>query len=820
MSATQTPSVIPGASSPGGDKRFLLRSVDAVRVADSGDSVDLDVTAVAFQSLGRSRGIITVESPLAQGLEHLLPNAPDWAAGEDGEAGEAAKIAEADIRRGSIRVRAGGPRCLRVTIVSGGGWAGAADGIDDGIVTDANPGGVAIDVRETPDHVEVTGEGIALRLQRRPFRLEVLDANGATIARSGGDRRQVAGFPMVPAVAFEPGRVSMTMEIAPGELFSGLGEQFSSTVHNGRSFQLIADDALGAGTGLTYKAVPVMHSSEGYSLFVNTPGPMAVDVGSSFPAVLELVNEEERLDCFIFAAPTLKERLSDYTAITGRMSVPPRWAFGVWMSRCRYRSRVELEEVAAQLRQRDMPCDVLHIDPDWLERDLLNCDFVWSDTKYPNPKAMIANLGSQGFHISVWALPYLDPQSPVFAEASEAGFVVTGGDGTPAQVARTFSRDGRPRHLVDFSNPAARDWWKAKNRTLLDLGVSVIKCDFGEGLPDDAIMSDGRRGRAWRNLYPIWYSRTVSETLAERDGTEALVWSRSGWAGSQRYPAQWGGDPEASVAGLAAELRAGISWSLSAPGLWAHDIGGFYGSGPSPELYVRWAQVGCLSPLARFHGLRPREPWEFGERAFAIVQEFAKLRYQLLPYLMSAAGEASRFGWPVMRPLALEFPDEKLLWHVGHEYMLGPDLLVVAVLDESADMADVEVILPPGEWVDFWTGTVVSGPRQMRIKVPLDRIPLYVRAGAVIPMGPSANHTGEIAPNRWDLHVWPGSSTNVSTVYDGEMVHRYRPEQGSSGWAAGRVLCREPARRAAKAYVHLRAARVVEVPALPVTADL
>ena len=813
MSALQPTSANSSPPASAGDKQFLVRSIDAVKLVGAGDAVDVELTAVAYRQLGAARGIFTAEPPGEQGLERLLPNAPDWGGGDP--AGPAA-LAASDTRRVSIRVRAAGPRCLRMTVSAGVAWSAPADGVDDGIVVDANPTGAGIELDENPGYVEVRGQGVALRLYRRPFRLELIGSSGVPVARSGGDIRQVAGLPLVPAMSLGAGRVSMSLEIAPGELLAGLGEQFTSTVHNGRSFELIANDALGAGTGLTYKAAPVIHSSAGYSVFVNTPGPMRVDVGATFPAVLELDNEEERFDCFFFAAATLKERLTDYTAITGRMSVPPRWAFGVWMSRCRYRTRSELESVASKLRETGMPCDVLHIDPDWLERDLLNCDFVWSDTKYPDPAGMVQSLGSQGFRLSVWELPYLDPDSPVFSEAADSGLLVTGSDGSPAVVARTMSRDGRPRHLVDFSNPAARNWWKEKNRGLADLGVAVIKCDFGEGLPDDAIMSDGRRGRAWRNLYPMWYSRTVSETLAERDGSEALVWSRSGWAGSQRYPAQWGGDPEASVVGFAAELRAGISWSLSAPGLWAHDIGGFYGDGPSPELYVRWAQVGCLSPLSRFHGLRPREPWEFGERAFSIVRDFARLRYQLLPYLMSTAGEASRFGWPVLRPLALEYPDEKLLWHVDHEYMLGSDLLVVAVLDESPDVAAVDVVLPPGQWVDFWTGSVSSGPSRTRVEVPLERIPLYVRAGTVIPMGPAANHTGEIDPLRWDLHVWPGPAT-VTTVYDGDLAHRYRPDPGSPDWPAGRVLCREPARRAAKAYVHLPGGRVQEVPAVAVS---
>ncbi len=791
-------------------QHFLVRAIDSVE--RHGDAVDLALVAVRYELLAPLPGLITDEAPADQGLEQRLPNAPDL----EGDDTATSKVDRPPVvsRRATLRVRAADASVLRLTLVPDGPWSPEADGLDDGILVDPQPGRGALEVVEEEAAVRISTPELSIRFRRRPFAFEVTDDLGRPLLRSGGDRRQVAGFPFAPALAFGAGHTSVSIELAPGEEISGLGEQFGSVVHNGQAFELVATDALGAGTGQVYKAAPVLHSSAGYTVFVHSPGPLTVSVGTPYPSLLEVDNEEDRLDLFVIGGDHPKARLTAYTALTGRMPVPPRWAFGVWMSRCRYRSRAELEEVAAELRSRQVPCDVLHIDPDWLERDLLNCDFVWSETKYPDPKTMLAELGAQGFHVSLWELPYLDTASPLCAEAEAAGYLVKGRDGRPAQVARTFSRDGRPRVLVDFSNPEARRFWKQLNHTLLDLGVAVLKCDFGEGLPDDAVMADGRPGRAWRNLYPFWYSRTVAEAVAEHTGRPPLVWSRSGWAGSQRYPAQWGGDPETSVAGLAAELRAGMSWALSAPGLWAHDVGGFYGEGPSPELYVRWAQVGCLSPLTRFHGLRPREPWAFGEEAFAIVQRFIQLRYRLLPYLVSAAGEASRFGWPVLRPLALEFPDEPALRHVEHEYLLGPDLLVVAVLDDGAGPAPVEIVLPSGPWADFWTGEVHAGPARFTRDVPLDRLPLFVRAGAIVPMGPDGQHTGEIPEDEWHLHCWPvpGSDGSVTTVYDAHDAYRYRLAARADHWASAHVEADEPAPRARTATLHLPGGLDLAVP--------
>jgi alpha-D-xyloside xylohydrolase len=793
---------------------FLARAVSAVRRHPGG--ADLELVAVAYSSLEPLPGLLTGEPAADQGLERRLPNAPDLGAAPDTPRGPGGVAAGVETRPATLRVRAASPNALRLTLTPGGPWRPGSDGEADGILVDPAPGDTTLAVETADGRTTFATAALRLEVVHRPFAWSLSRRDGRVLARSGGDRRQVAGLPYAAALAFGDSFTSMSVELGAGEVVAGLGEQFASVVHNGRRLRLVADDALGTGGEMVYKAAPVLHSSAGYTLFVHSPGPLTVDAGASHSSVLEVECEEtERLDFFLMGGDELEGRLGEYTALTGRMPVPPRWAFGVWMSRCRYRSRAELEEAAAGMRSRGIPCDVLHIDPDWLVRDLLNCDFEWSEEKYPDPRGMIERLHGDGFRVSVWELPYLDPGSPLYEEAEREGYLVRTAEGGTASVAGTPSRDGRPRGVVDFSNPVARRWWQQQNQKLLDLGVDVLKCDFGEGVPDAALMSDGRPGRRWRNLYPLWYNRTVAEAMRSA-GRDGLLWGRSGWAGSQRYPAQWGGDPEASVAGLATQLRAGIGWGLSAPGVWGHDIGGFYGRGPSPELYIRWAQVGCLSPLTRFHGLSPREPWRFGPKAEEVVRSFAELRYRLLPYLLSAAGEASRWGLPVMRSVAFERSDDPCLWRVEHEYLLGRDLLVVAVLSESPEPVETPVVLPPGEWTDFWTGERFEGPRRMVVSAPLERIPLYVRAGAVVPMGPAGQHTAAIDPDDWELHWWPGPARQTR-ILDGELDFVYRPEgvpdppYDRSGVAGVRIAASEPFPRARRAVAHLPGGAEVEV---------
>jgi len=673
------------------------------------DGVDLLLDAVPYAPLPWGPGAVTAEPAEEQGLEGEVPNRPPVVAG----------IVE--HHRGRLRVTEVAPDVARFRL-----WA-EADPMpaDDG-------GGLGMLI-EHPG-LASTDPSPLFQVDEHPFAFRFRN-----LFRSGGGRRQVHGFPLAPALAFGDGQVSVSIELAPGVDVLGFGEQHGRLIKNGQRLELRNEDALGTGTGHTYKGVPVFHAGDA-TVFIHTPAVLRADVGATDPTLLVIEVEEPALDMFVIGGGPLKHRLSRYADLTGRSPVPPAWAFGLWMSRCRYRTRDEAMEVARCMREHRVPCDVIHIDPDWLELDHLNCDFVWSERKYPDPAGMISELSRLGYHVSLWELPYIDSASPLYEEATRAGYLVRRGDGSAAAADKTGS-DGRPRGLVDFSRPAARRWWQDQHASLFEMGVAVMKTDFGEGLPEDAVMADGRSGRTWRNLYPLWYNRTVWEA-----SPHGLVWGRSGWAGSQRYPAQWGGDPETSLAGMVSTLWGGLSYSLSAPGFWSHDIGGFYGRPPTPELYVRWAQFGLLSPLARAHGLSPREPWNFGPRALAIFREFVELRYRLLPYLLRAAKQSSELGLPVLRPLLLEFPDDPGCRCIDLQYMLGPDLLVCPVFSESSEPVHADVYLPAGaDWVDWWTGEMQPGGRWLRVTVPLERLPLYRRADAEIETGPAVQHTGELA---------------------------------------------------------------------------
>ncbi|MGW7070160.1 alpha-xylosidase [Streptomyces sp. NPDC054855] len=514
-----------------------------------------------------------------------------------------------------------------------------------------------------------------------------------------------------------------------GEYIYGLGERFTPYVKNGQNVDIWQADG-GTSSEQAYKNIPFHLSSRGYGVFVNHPGKVSYEIGSESVGQVQFSVEDQTIEYFVIAGPTPKDVLRRYTALTGRPALPPAWSFGLWLttSFCTPYDEETVTAFVDGMAERDIPLGVFHFDCFWM-REYQWTDFRWDPEVFPDPEGMLRRLRERGLKVSVWINPYIAQRSALFAEAADRGYLVRRPNGDIWQW--DLWQPGMA--LVDFTDPAAREWYSGHLRDLLDQGVDCFKTDFGERVPTDVVWHDGSDPARMHNYYAQLYNSTVFELLEkERGPGDAVLFARSATAGGQQFPVHWGGDCFASLGAMAESLRGGLSLSLSGFGFWSHDIGGFEGT-PDPAVFKRWLAFGLLSSHSRLHGnVSYRVPWAFGDEAVEVARKFTRLKHRLMPYLYAAAVEAHRTGVPVMRPMLLEFPADPACRTLDRQYMLGPDLLVAPVFTAEGD---VEFYVPEGTWTHLLTGETVQGPGWRRETHGFDSLPLYVRPGALLPLG-------------------------------------------------------------------------------------
>jgi alpha-D-xyloside xylohydrolase len=616
-----------------------------------------------------------------------------------------------------------------------------------------------------------TNGDAVLELQAAPMRFRLL-WKGEPVLRSITDEH-FRGWTRLPSFGRSQrgGLWTAALALQSGEPVYGLGEKFGPLDKRGQLIHSQVEDALGVNTGLSYKNVPFAWGTGtgagAWGVFVHTPGMVTHGVGHPdwSHRSYGLIVDDEALDLFLFAADTPAGILDLYTQLTGRPAPVPMWGLGLWVSRAYYETPEEAAEVAAKLRARKVPCDVLTLDGRAAWNVETRFDFEWDRERYPDPQAALAAIKAHDLRICVWEYPYVSVHSPLFADLASRGYLLTNANGDPyvfawdtAPATSPFGNVLTPlpdSGIVDFTHPGAYVWWRDAHRMLFADGVDAIKSDFGEHVPDDAMAFNGDSGRRLHNVYPLLYNRCVFEATAKHgrgDGAPPMVWGRAGWTGSQRYPVQWGGDPQSDWEGLAASIRGGLSWGMSGAPYHSSDIGGFYGSRqPSAELYLRWLQAAVFSSHMRMHGIGEREPWAFGAEAEAIARKWLAFRYRLIPYLQSVIAEAVATGLPVMRAMALAFPASSLTRSYETQFMCGDALLVAPIL---GDGGEVEVALPPGAWYDLNSRQRFPGQRVLRYKAALEQFPVFGREGSALPLGRAVQHTGEIDVARPLEQLW------------------------------------------------------------------
>jgi alpha-D-xyloside xylohydrolase len=611
----------------------------------------------------------------------------------------------------------------------------------------------------------ITTSRLCLIIYKNRFRIEVFDFQGNLITESGGQTKDE--FP-TPYDSFPLGFIKdkashrtygvESFVLYPGEAVYGLGEHFKPVNKVGQSVGLWNFEGLGNTSGRVYKNIPFFMSSQGYGVFINESRPITFWVGSRETCKNQFAVEGDLLDYFFFFGPSFKTILNAYTDLTGKPHLPPMWSFGTWMSRISYFSQEQVSAVMHKLREMKFPCDVIHIDTGWFEKDW-QCDWRFDPKRFPDPEAMFRQAHEMGFRICLWQLPYVLDETDRYPEAKKKGILAR--NNAPFAFLAMF-----PAHVIDFSNPDGVDWYQGLLASLLDLGADTIKTDFGEQV-EPPMKFQKYDGRQMHNLFPLLYQKAAFEIIQKKKGSDnAVIWARSAYAGAQRYPVHWSGDNSSNYENLLSSLRGGLSLGLCGFTFWSQDTGGFVGV-PAEEVYIRWVELSIFQSHMRFHGNPPqyKEPWNFSKETQDIVRRYLDLRYRLIPYLFSEAKVAAENGLPLLRHLVIEYQDDPTVFNIEDQFLCGRNLLIAPMLTKNDCR---KVYLPQGTWYDFWTGERYMGRQWITVVAGLEKIPVFVRGGTVLPLAQAVQCTNELSCKDLTMRVYPdGTGQAALDFYTG-----------------------------------------------------
>jgi alpha-D-xyloside xylohydrolase len=556
------------------------------------------------------------------------------------------------------------------------------------------------------------------------------------------------------------------------EAIYGLGQhQAGVWNYRGESVDLSQDN--------TNISIPVMLSSNGYGIYWNNDSRGRMN--NRFANYLFLSSEAaDTIDYYFIYGPDFDRIVAGYRELTGAAPLYGKWAYGFWQSKNKYNSQQELLAVAKRYRDEHIPLD--NIVQDWFWWTNMG-DFHFDPKRYPDPKAMIDQLHDEHVHImfSIW--PYFYPGSDVYTDMDKRGYFID----------RTKSKAYHPQGMAvyDATNPAAQNYYfRLVNNSLLKIGADAFWMDTTEpeteGQEENVLTYNKLaigNGARYANIYPLATTGTVYDgQRKETDQKRAYILSRSAYAGDQRYGVTaWSGDLVSDWETFRRQIPAGLNYELSGLPYWTTDIGGFVSTNPdSPayrELFIRWFEYGTFCPIFRTHGTRTtnqNELWSYGPEAQKILVAYDKLRYRLMPYIYSVAWKVTNESYTPMRPLVMDYREDVRAQNIGDEFLFGPSILVAPVTEQEA--VTRHLYLPKAKWYDFWSGTAVEGGKAIDVAAPLERIPLFVRAGSIVPLGPDLEYSTEKTADPIELRVYRGAD-GAFELYEDENDN-YNYEKG------------------------------------------
>jgi alpha-glucosidase len=642
---------------------------------------------------------------------------------------------------------------------------------------------------ERPGEILIITDELEVVVRRQPLLIEFRDARTHRVINA--DERPLMYDPKGTTVA-------AAKKLGFDEHFYGLGEKAARLDKRRGQFTMWNADTPGyvEGTDPIYQSIPFYIGWEqgaAYGIFFDNSYRTYFDFGKSSQAYSAFSAEGGEMNYYFFYGPSIKKILGRYTELTGKMPLPPAWALGHQQSRWSYYPQAMAEEVVRQYRQRDLPLDVLHLDIDYMQAYRV---FTFNTERFPDPKAFTDKLRQQGVKVITivdpgvkyqppsaeaagqttnGARPEIQPQDKsyyVFNQGMEKNYFLKRKNGN-LYIPKVWPGDSV---FVDYTLPDARRWWGDLHRAYTDNGISGIWNDMNE--PSDFVDQTGKAQMDVvnydegensthaknRNVFALLMARATYEGLERlQPDKRPYIITRAAYAGIQRYSTMWTGDTNSTWDALALSVPMFQTLGLSGEAFVGADIGGFIGRG-NGELLTRSYQVGFLTPFCRNHKVidgYDQEPWRFGKYYEDIIRKYLKLRYRMLPFLYTTLEEAHRTGVPLFRPLLLNYQQDYNTLNIDDQFMIGADLLVAPVL--KPDVTSRMVYLPEGAWFDYWTGKKYSGPTMIRAEAPLEIVPMFVRGGAIIPLGPEMNYVGEKPVDPLTFEIYPDDKGRAET---------------------------------------------------------
>jgi alpha-glucosidase len=666
---------------------------------------------------------------------------------------------------------------------------------------------VEVSMRNANGSVELDTGSATASVALSPLRIGFSDAGGREFAPDADGPQ--GGMGTIPRPDAGPGGspigdpVKLHKQRKPGERYFGCGERTRGLEKTGTRLTFWNVDPPEGHTASydnLYASIPFVmtlneETGEAWGLLLDSTHRVHFDLAHGTDDKATFQAEGGDLIYYVFCGPTPKDVLERYTELTGHTPMPPLWSLGNQQSRWGYEGASEVQEVARQYRERDLPCDVMYFDIDYMDGFRV---FTWGEESFPEPEETVSRLADDGFRVVTIVDPGVKAEEGygVYEEGRERGFYCLTADGEELQNAVWPGVCAFP----DFTSPEVRAWWGENHRALTDVGVDGIWCDMNEPslfipkqstMPEDAIHPGGSTGERRyhaevHNAYGSLMARATREGLLKlRPERRPFVITRSAYAGVQRHAMQWTGDNSSWWEHLYMTMPQLMNMGLSGVSWAGMDIGGFFDD-TNGELLARWYEMGIFQPFCRNHSAtwtRHQEPWLFGERYEASIRKMLKLRQRLIPYLYTLFEECHRTGAPILRPLLYEYPEDKTTYTADDEFMFGHAMLVAPITRPGEANEHRHVYLPDGSWFHYWTGERHDGPDHILAHAPLGEPPIYLKANTAVPLWPEMNHIGEKPADPLTLLIHPaeGSAAGETTLYE-DAGDGFEHERGEYAW--------------------------------------